>query len=159
MKTKFNFKHRNKSIQGLRLFKDTLPTKAKKIITKKGEVYSKTLDNWKYLVGENLFKFCYPKSFKKSISKSRSLIVMVKHGYEINLEYSKKIIVDKINYFFNNKVIDNIIIKSFDNDNNEKKIKNIKHVTKSKFSEKIFGLKNQELKKSLEEFSKVYKKK
>ena len=159
MKTKFNFKHRNKSIQGLRLFKDTLPTKAKKIITKKGEVYSKTLDNWKYLVGENLFKFCYPKSFKKSISKSRSLIVMVKHGYEINLEYSKKIIIDKINYFFNNKVIDNIIIKSFDNDIIDNKIKNIKHVTKNKFSNKIFGVKNQELKKSLEEFSKVYKKK
>ena len=39
------------------------------------------------------------------------------------------------------------------------KIKNIKHVTKNKFSNEIFGVKNQELKKSLEEFSKVYKKK
>ena len=44
MKFKPNFKQRNNSIQGLRSFKDTLPTKIKKIIAKKGEIYSKTLD-------------------------------------------------------------------------------------------------------------------
>ncbi len=62
---KFNTKQRYNSIQGLRSFKNTLPTKIKKIISKKGEIYSKTLDNWKYLVGKDLFNICYPKSYKK----------------------------------------------------------------------------------------------
>ena len=58
-------KQRN-SIQGLRSFKDTLPKNIKKVINKKGHVYSETINNWKYIVGENLFKVCYPKSFKNS---------------------------------------------------------------------------------------------
>ena len=59
-------KQRNGSIQGLRSFKDTLPKNIKKVINKKGHIYSETLSNWKYIVGENLFRFCYPKSFKNS---------------------------------------------------------------------------------------------
>ena len=39
---KFDTKQRYNSIQGLRSFKNTLPTKVKKIISKKGEIYSKT---------------------------------------------------------------------------------------------------------------------
>ena len=66
MSLKYNIKQRNKTIQGLRSFKDTLPTKVKRILNKKGQIYSKTLDNWKYIVGQELFKVCYPKSFKTS---------------------------------------------------------------------------------------------
>ena len=58
-------KQRNSSFQGLRSFKDTLPKNVKKIISKKGHIYSETLNNWKYIVGERLFKVCYPKKFKK----------------------------------------------------------------------------------------------
>ena len=61
MQFKNNTKQRNASIQGLRSFKDTLPKNVKKIINKKGHVYSETLSNWKYLVGSELFKICYPK--------------------------------------------------------------------------------------------------
>ena len=50
MQSKNNTKQRNASIQGLRSFKDTLPKNVKKIINKKGHVYSETLSNWKYLV-------------------------------------------------------------------------------------------------------------
>ena len=49
-------KQRNRSIQGLRSFKDTLPKNIKKVINKKGHIYSETLNNWKYIVGEKLFK-------------------------------------------------------------------------------------------------------
>ena len=66
MKFKYNTKQRTKTIQGLRSFKDTLPKNIKKIINKKGHIYSETLDNWRYLVGDELFKVCYPKSFKNS---------------------------------------------------------------------------------------------
>ena len=66
MQFKNNTKQRNVSIQGLRSFKDTLPKNVKRIINKKGHIYSETLSNWKYLVGDELFKCCYPKKFKSS---------------------------------------------------------------------------------------------
>ena len=64
MNFKYNTKQRNKSVQGLRSFKDTLPQEAKRILNKKGQIYSNTLDNWKFLVGKELFNFSYPKSYK-----------------------------------------------------------------------------------------------
>ena len=76
MQSKNNTKQRNASIQGLRSFKDTLPKNVKKIINKKGHVYSETLSNWKYLVGSELFKICYPKTFKNS--RSIKIFKMIK---------------------------------------------------------------------------------
>ena len=49
-------KQRNNSNQGLRSFKDTLPKNIRKVINKKGHIYSETLSNWKYIVGKNLFE-------------------------------------------------------------------------------------------------------
>ena len=54
---KNNTKQRFGSIQGLRSLKDTLPKNIKKVINKKGHIYSETLNNWKYIVGENYLKF------------------------------------------------------------------------------------------------------
>ena len=51
-------KQRSGSIQGLRSFKDTLPTNIKKIIKKKGHIFSETLNNWKLIVGDELFQIC-----------------------------------------------------------------------------------------------------
>ena len=85
MKIKNNNRQRYNSIQGLRSFKDTLPTKVKKIIVKKGEIYSKTLENWKYLVGDELFQICYPKSFKKINQRNKCLLIMVQRGFEVEL--------------------------------------------------------------------------
>ena len=90
MNTRYT-KQRSKTIQGLKSFKDTLPIKARGIINKKGQIYSETLDNWKYIVGDDLFKVCYPKSFKSANRMSLSiLIIMVKRGHEVDIEYSKK---------------------------------------------------------------------
>ena len=89
------------SIQGLRSFKDTLPKNIRKIIGKRGNIFSETLDNWKYIVDEEIFKICYPKSFRSSNKFSSSyLTIMVKRGHEVELEYSKKKILDKMNIFF-----------------------------------------------------------
>ena len=90
MNFKYNTKQRNKTIQGLRSFKDTLPQEAKRILNKKGQIYSETLDNWKYIVGNELFKVCYPRSFKNSKLNGSCLNIMVKRGNEVDLEYSKK---------------------------------------------------------------------
>ena len=155
-------KQRNGSIQGLRSFKDTLPKNIKKVINKKGHIYSETLNNWKYIVGENLFKVCYPKSFKNSNRFGVStLLIMVKRGHEIDMEYSKKEIMDKMNSFFGYSVIEKLKFTSFDD---EKKIipeENNRegNVTIKKYQKKINDVKNEKIKKSLIEFTKVFKEK
>ena len=162
MSYKNNIKQRNYSFQGLRSFKDTLPTSIKKIIKKKGHIYSETLNNWKYIVGEDLFKICYPKTFKNSNRFGVStLLVMVKRGHEVDLEYSKKEILDKMNSFFGYLVVEKLKFISFDEDQNitfseENKVKN---VTIKKYQSKINDIKNDKIKKSLIELTKVFKQK
>ena len=162
MQSKNNTKQRNASIQGLRSFKDTLPKNVKKIINKKGHVYSETLSNWKYLVGSELFKICYPKKFKNSNKFGVStLVIMVKRGHEVDIEYSKKDILDKINNFFGYSVVEKLKFISFDNEHEmagstDTKVKN---VAISKYQDKIKDVKNEKIKKSLIELTRVFKEK
>ena len=155
-------KQRSSSIQGLRSFKDTLPKNIKKVINKRGHIYSETLNNWKYIVGENLFKVCYPKSFKNSNRFGVStLLIMVKRGHEVDLEYSKKDIMDKMNNFFGYSVVEKLKFISFDDEHemtgsSETKVKN---VAISKYQDKIKDVKNEKIKKSLTELTKVFKEK
>ena len=117
------------SIQGLRSFKDTLPKNIRKIIGKRGNIFSETLDNWRYIVDEEIFKICYPKSFRSSNKFSSSyLTIMVKRGHEVELEYSKKKILEKMNIFFGYKVVDRIKFLSFEGEENlsDKNKKNLK---------------------------------
>jgi len=155
-------KQRNRTIQGLRSFKDTLPKNVQKIINKKGHIYSETLNNWKYIVGESLFKVCYPKSFKNSNKfGSSTLSVMVKRGHEIDLEYSKKIIMDKMNLFFGYSVVEKLKLISFDDEINVLSKANEKeeNVTNKKYEKKIKNVKNEKIKKSLYRLNKVFKEK
>ena len=155
-------KQRKGSIQGLRSFKDTLQKNIKKVINKKGHIYSETLSNWKYIVGENLFKICYPKSFKNSNKFGVStLLIMVKRGNEVDMEYSKKEIMDKMNSFFGYSVVEKLKFTSF---NDEKEIASKdrvqqKNVTIRKYQKKIDDVKNEKIKKSLLELTKVFKEK
>ena len=162
MQIKNNTKQRSQSIQGLRSFKDTLPKNVKKIINKKGHIYSETLSNWKYIVGVELFKVCYPKTFKNSNRFGVStLIVMVKRGHEVDMEYSKKDIINNMNNFFGYSVVEKLKLVTFD-DQQEISIenkKNTKNVTINKYKNKINNVKNDKIKKSLIELIKVFKEK
>ena len=155
-------KQRNGSIQGLRSFKDTLPKNIKKFISKRGQIYSETLNNWKHIVGENLFKVCYPKSYKNSNKFGVStLTIMVRRGNEVDLEYSKKEIITRMNTFFEDQVVEKIKLTSF---NDERKIIVEKNdlnlnVTNNKFKDKISNVKNEKIKKSLLELIKVFREK
>ena len=149
-------------MQGLRSFKDTLPTNIKKIISKRGHIYSETLNNWKYIAGKDLFKFCYPKSFKNSNRFNVStLIIMVKRGHEIELEYSKREIVNKMNTFFGYNVVERLKFISFDDSQNSLSSKDnqVRNVTINKYQNKINNIKNDKIKKSLLKLAKVFKKK
>ena len=160
MRFKSNTKQRTKTIQGLRSFKNTLPTKIKKIIVKKGHIYSETLDNWRYIVGNDLFKVSYPKSFKNSNKLGPSCLnIMVKRGHEVDLEYSKKLILNKMNAFFGYNAVDKVKLTTFENEKEDLKNKNYKYVTKKKYTEKISSIKNEKIKESLLKLSKLFKKK
>ena len=155
-------KQRIGSIQGLRSFKDTLPKNIKRVINKRGHIYSETLNNWKNIVGDDLFKVCYPKSFKSSNKFAVStLLIMVKRGHEVDLEYSKKKIMDKMNTFFGYTVVKKIKLTSFDNQKQKpfKKLDPEKDVTNEKYHQKINSVRNDKIKKSLLELTKVFKKK
>ena len=162
MQYKKYIKQRTGSIQGLRSFNDTLRKNIKKFINRRSQIYSETLNNWKYIAGENLFKVCFPKSFKNSNKFGVStLLVMVQRGHEVELEYSKKEIMDRMNAFFKDEVVERIKFTSF---NDEKKINDVKvepktNVTNNKYKFKINDVKNEKIKKSLLELTKVFKEK
>ena len=162
MQSKNNTKQRSQSIQGLRSFKDTLPKNVKKIINKKGQIYSETLSNWKYIVGVELFNVCYPKTFKNSNRFGVStLVVMVKRGHEVDMEYSKKDIINNMNNYFGYSVVEKIKLVTFDD---HQKIsleneKNTKNVSINKYKKRLDDVKNDKIKKSLIELTKVFREK
>ena len=162
MQSKNNTKQRSQSIQGLRSFKDTLPKNVKKIINKKGQIYSETLNNWKYIVGVELFNVCYPKTFKNSNRFGVStLVVMVKRGHEVDMEYSKKDIINNMNNYFGYSVVEKIKLVTFDD---HQKIsleneKNTKNVSINKYKKRLNDVKNDKIKKSLIELTKVFREK
>ena len=160
MQFKNNIKQRLKTIQGLRSFKDTLPKNIKKIIKKKGHIFYETLNNWKYIVGDELFQICYPKSFKNSNKFGASTLqVMVKRGHEIDIEYSKKDIMNKMNSFFGYMVVEKLKFISFDDAQTKfkKEEKNDNSVTNNKYTDKIRDVKNDKIKKSLLELTKLFR--
>ena len=152
----------NRSIQGLRSFKDTFQKNIKRVINKKGHTFSETLNNWRYIVGDELFQICFPKSFKNSNKFNVSTLqVMVKRGHEIDLEYSKKEIISRMNSFFGYTVVEKLKFINFDYTiNKSKKYSNLKKqndVTISKYTDKIKKIKNDKIKNSLIKFVKAFK--
>ena len=162
MQYKKYIKQRTASIQGLRSLNDTLPKNIKNFINKKGHIYSVTLNNWKYIVGDKLFKVCYQKSFKsKNNFNVGTLLIMVQRGHEVNLEYSKKEIMDRMNSLFKDDVVKKLRFTSFNNKikmNTEKSIQN-NSVTNFLYKDKLDSVKNEKIKNSLIELIKAFKKK
>jgi len=89
------------------------------------------------------------------------LLIMVKRGHEVDMEYSKKDIMDKMNSFFGYTVVEKLKFISFDD---EQKIftraaTKQENVAINKYQDKINNVKNDKIKKSLIELTKVFKRK
>jgi len=96
MHYKQNNKESKTYVQGLRPFGNTLPRGIKGILKKNGYNYSEIISKWNLLVGKDISNCCYPKSIKMTRgNKSGTLILSVERGNEINVEYSKKEIINK----------------------------------------------------------------
>ena len=161
MHIKNNIKQKTFYIQGLRSFKNSLPKNVKKILNKKGFVYSEILNRWNYLVGIEISKVSFPKTFKPSGKNAPGiLIISVQRGNEINIEFSKNTIIEKINSFFGYKVLNNVRLETFNNlkENINKKKMHISANNKAKFKDSLKSLNNEKIKKSLIELINVIQK-
>ena len=159
MHYKQNNKESKTFVQGLRAFGNTLPRGIKGMLKKNGYNYSEIISKWNLLVGKNISDFCYPKSIKmKQNGKSGTLILAVERGNEINVEYSKNEIINKVNSYFGYKLIDEIRLQTFNVKIKEVKRKNIQDKLSKKFIEKINTIKNKNIRDSLSQLLDVAKK-
>jgi len=159
MHYKQNNKESKTYVQGLRPFGNTLPRGVKGILKKNGYNYSEIISKWNLLVGKDISNCCYPKSIKMSReNKNGALIVLVERGNEINVEYSKKEIINKINSYFGYQLISEIRLQT-SNSANKKEIKeNTLDKSSKKFREKINEIKNKDIRDSLSQLLKIAKK-
>ena len=153
-------KNNNKTqtfIQGLRPFSSSIPKTLKKHIKKGGYNYSNIVDNWTKMVDKKISDSCYPITVKMGKEmRNGKLILNVIHGKEMDIEYEKKEIIDKINSFFGYNCISQIILKITQDkiNTNEKVFPKIKDI--SRIKKKMNKVKDKDLKSSLNNFLKAY---
>ena len=153
-------KNNNKSqtfIQGLRPFSSSVPKTLKKYLRKGGYNYSNIVDNWTKIVSKKIADVCFPINIKMGKKmREGTLVLNVAHGKELEVEYEKNEIIDKINSFFGYKCISKITLKIIQNKIKKKnhffpKIKNFEEI-----DNKMKKVKNEQLKSSLNNFLKAY---
>ena len=153
-------KNNNKTqtfIQGLRPFSSSIPKTLKKHLRKGGYNYSNIVDNWTKMVSKKISDTCYPIAVKMGKEmRDGTLVLNVIHGKEMEVEYKKTQIIDKINSFFGYNCISHITLKIVQDKVNHSnkvfpKIKNL-----SKIEKKMSKVNNEELKSSLNNFLKAF---
>ena len=154
-----NNKYNNKSgkfIQGLRPFSSSIPKTLKKYLKKGGYNYSSIVDNWTKMVSKKISDSCYPITVKMGKDmKDGTLVLNVFHGKELEIEYAKKEIVDKINSFFGYNCISQVTLKIVQEKIKSRPNQFLKIKNFSKINEKIDKINNRQLKSSLNNFLKA----
>lgn len=156
MHKKINNSLTKKFIQGLRPLANTLPKQIKKIIKKNGFNFSSVVDNWTKIVGKEFSDHCYPINIKVlNNSNMLCLVLNVIHGKELEIEYGKNNIIDKINLYFGYNFISKIELKII----NKVLNKNEKIVSRRSFDRNLSDIKNINLKKKLNQLIKAFNEK
>ena len=144
-------------IQGLRPFSSSIPKTLKKHLRKGGYNYSNIVDNWTKMVSKKISDACYPLTVKMGKEmREGTLILNVIHGKEMEVEYEKQEIIDKINSFFGYNCISQVTLKIVQDTikTNEKVFPKIKNF--SKIEEKMNKVSDDGLKSSLNNFLKAF---
>ena len=158
MHYKQNNKESKSYVQGLRPFGNTLPRGVKDILKKSGYNYSEIISKWSVLVGKDISSCTYPKSIKMKRGDSNgTLILAIKRGDEINIEYSKGEIINKINSYFGYKLINEIKLEAINFNSKKTKNKNELRKFSKNFEEKINEIKNKNIRNSLSQLLKTIK--
>ena len=154
-----NNKSRN-FIQGLRPFSSSTPKTLKKHLKKGGYNYSNIVDNWTKMVSKKISDACYPITVKMGKEmKDGTLVLNVLHGKELEIEYEKNEIMDKLNSFFGYNCISQVTLKVVQEKIPLKKNKFPKINNIIKINENIDRVKDAQLKSSLNNFLKAYSEK
>ena len=147
-------------IQGLRPFSSSIPKTLKKHLKKGGYNFSSIVDNWTKMVSKEISDTCYPVTLKMEKGmRDGTLILNVIHGKEIEVEYAKNDIIDKINSFFGYSLIKKVTLKVIQDKiiRNNKILPKIKNL--NKIEEKMNKINNSQLKNNLNQFLKAYNEK
>ena len=148
------------SIQGLKTVGNSLPRGLNRVLKKGGHNYSSIINNWVELVGKKTSKICYPKSVKTNRElKDGILMLNVTHGNQLDVEYSKKDIVDKINSFFGYNFIRQVKLVLIDEKIHKKNKDSLGELKNIKFEKKINQIENLKLKRKLGDLIKEFGKK
>ena len=160
MHYKQNNKESKTYVQGLRPFGNTLPRGIKGVLKKSGYNYSEIISKWKRLVGKEISDCCYPKSIKTDKDlKDGILFLNVANGDQLDVEYSKKEIIDKINSFFGYRFVKEIRLVLIREKVELKKKDDLDKNQISKYHKKIENIENSELKKKLGSLINVFRNK
>ena len=147
-------------IQGLRPFSSSIPKTLKKHLKKGGYNYANIVDNWTKMVSNKVSNACYPITVKMGKEmKNGNLVLNVIHGKEIEVEYKKNEIIDKINSFFGYQCISSITLKIIQDKIVTKKINFPKIKNLNQVEKKISKVSDKQLKNSLSNFLKAYNEK
>ena len=150
MHNKENNKQSKTYVQGLRPFGNILPKSVKGILKKNGYNYSEIMSKWNMLVGKEISECSFPKSIKMKQGDSKcTLILSVKRGDEIIVEYSKNEIMNKINSYFGYQLVNNIRLQALSSESKKKKIKNNSINFSDKIIKKVLDIKSETIKNSL----------
>ena len=155
--------NKNKSqnfIQGLKPFSSSIPKTLKKHLRKGGYNYSNIVDNWTRMVSKKISDACYPTTVKMGKEmRDGTLVLNVLHGKELEIEYEKREIIDKINSFFGYSCINKVILKIVQEKIKTKKNEFSKIKDLSKINQKIEEVNNDQFKSSLNNLLKAYNEK
>jgi hypothetical protein len=101
------------------------------------------------MVGKEISSCSYPQSIKmKKGSSQKTLILAIQRGDEINIEYSKHDIINKVNSYFGYKLISEIKIKTVNSELKKKSTNGLINFSKN-FEKKINTIKNTSIRNSL----------
>ena len=144
--------------QGLRPFSSSIPKTLKKHLKKGGYNYSNIVDNWTKMVSKKISDSCYPITVKMGKEmRDGTLVLNVLHGKELEIEYAKKEIIDKINSYFGYKLISEIKLQTFSPKINMGKEKIRGEKFSKNFQKKVNEIKNESIKNSLSQLLRVIK--
>ena len=145
-------------LQGLRRFDRSLPKNVKNLLKRNSYNYSEIMNKWENLISGNITKVSYPKSIKIDPNNNKNVLVLsIKRGNEILIEYSKKEIINKINSYFGYKLIDQIRLQTCNSKIKKEKKQNILNKSSKKFEKKINEIKNKNIRDSLSQLLDIAK--
>ena len=108
------------------------------------------------MVGRNISEMCYPNVVRMAKNMNAGTLVLnVVHGNELDIEYKKQDIIDKINSFFGFNCIKEVKLKIVQ-EKKEIKKKIMQNQHNLKYTNKLENINNQNLKNSLDKLIEAY---